>query len=93
METDGCGCVPVKLYKNKQWDIEHCSVLCCRLDGRGVWEKWIHVLIGKDSDAGSHWGQEEKGTTEDERKNGKFRSLFFFLCLESGLEGYSSKYH
>ena len=23
-------------------------------------------LIGKDSDAGGHWGQEEKGTTEDE---------------------------
>ena len=31
---------------------------------------WLsHVkgwLIGKDSDAGSDWGQEEKGTTEDE---------------------------
>ena len=24
-------------------------------------------LIGKDSDAGSDWGQEEKGTTEDEK--------------------------
>ena len=24
------------------------------------------VLIGKDSDAGRDWGQEEKGTTEDE---------------------------
>ena len=24
------------------------------------------VLIGKDPDAGSDWGQEEKGTTEDE---------------------------
>ena len=24
------------------------------------------VLIGKDSDAGWDWGQEEKGTTEDE---------------------------
>ena len=23
-------------------------------------------LIGKDRDAGRHWGQEEKGTTEDE---------------------------
>ena len=23
-------------------------------------------LIGKDSDAGSDWGQEEKGTTKDE---------------------------
>ena len=24
-------------------------------------------LIGKDSDAGSDWGQEEKGTTEDKK--------------------------
>ena len=24
-------------------------------------------LIGKDSDAGRDWGQEEKGTTEDEK--------------------------
>ena len=24
------------------------------------------LLIGKDSDAGKDWGQEEKGTTEDE---------------------------
>ena len=23
-------------------------------------------FMGKDSDAGRHWGQEEKGTTEDE---------------------------
>ena len=28
---------------------------------------WTYVLnIGKDSDAGRDWGQEEKGTTEDE---------------------------
>ena len=26
--------------------------------------------IGKDSDAGRDWGQEEKGTTEDEMVNG-----------------------
>ena len=26
----------------------------------------ITVLIGKDSDAGRDWGQEEKGLTEDE---------------------------
>ena len=24
------------------------------------------LLVGKDSDAGRNWGQEEKGTTEDE---------------------------
>ena len=27
-------------------------------------------LIGKDSDAGRNWGQEEKGTTEDEMLDG-----------------------
>ena len=26
----------------------------------------MSCLIGKDSDAGGYWGQEEKGTTEDE---------------------------
>ena len=26
----------------------------------------VSLLIGKDSDAGRDWGQEEKGTTEDE---------------------------
>ena len=31
--------------------------------GHLMWESW---LIGKDSDAGRDWGQEEKGTTEDE---------------------------
>ena len=25
-----------------------------------------HTFIGKDPDAGRDWGQEEKGTTEDE---------------------------
>ena len=27
---------------------------------------FFHLCIGKDSDAGRDWGQEEKGTTEDE---------------------------
>ena len=27
---------------------------------------YTNVIIGKDSDAGRDWGQEEKGTTEDE---------------------------
>ena len=26
----------------------------------------LYILIGKDSDAGRDWGQEEKGMTEDE---------------------------
>ena len=38
-------------------------------------------LVGKDPDAGSGWGQEEKGTTEDEmagwhhRLNGQLQEL------------------
>ena len=32
-----------------------------------LWPPHVKSLfIGKDSDAGRHWGQEEKGTTEDE---------------------------
>ena len=32
-------------------------------------------LIGKDSDAGRDWGQEEKGTTEDEMADGLTNSM------------------
>ena len=32
-------------------------------------------LIGKDSDAGRDWGQEEKGTTEDEMADGITNSM------------------
>ena len=32
-------------------------------------------LIGKDSDAGGDWGQEEKGTTEDEMADGITNSM------------------
>ena len=32
-------------------------------------------LIGKDSDAGRDWGQEKKGTTEDERLHGITNSM------------------
>ena len=32
-------------------------------------------LIGKDSDAGRDWGQEEKGTTEDEMADGLTDSM------------------
>ena len=34
-----------------------------------------HRLIGKDSDAGRDWGQEEKGTTEDEMAGWHHRSM------------------
>ena len=33
----------------------------------GLWPPHVKSqLIGEDSDAGRYWGQEEKGTTEDE---------------------------
>ena len=45
----------------------------CSLEGRMLKLKLQYFgplmqsrLIGKDSDAGRDWGQEEKGTTEDE---------------------------
>ena len=31
-----------------------------------LWPHHANSLIGKDCDAGRDWGQEEKGTTEDE---------------------------
>ena len=36
--------------------------------GRGSRDQIANIrwIIGKDSDAGRDWGQEEKGTTEDE---------------------------
>ena len=43
--------------------------LGCSLEGMMLKLKLYHVkswLIEKDSDAGRDWGQEEKGTTEDE---------------------------
>ena len=41
----------------------------CRFDGsqeKGWTVSLIKKSYGKDSDAGRDWGQEEKGTTEDE---------------------------
>ena len=42
----------------------HSSVLAWRIPGTG--KPGGLLIIGKDSDAGRDWGQEEKGTTEDE---------------------------
>ena len=36
-------------------------------------------LIGKDSDAGRDWEQEEKGTTEDEMQDGITDSMYVSL--------------
>ena len=41
--------------------VSHSSIEKIR-DTKGT----FHALIGKDSDAGKDWGQEEKGMTEDE---------------------------
>ena len=36
-------------------------------EARTLWPPAVkNLLIGKDPDAGRDWGQEEKGTTEDE---------------------------
>ena len=37
----------------------------------------LHWFIGKDSDAGRDWGQEEKGTTEDEMPGWHHQLLVF----------------
>ena len=37
-----------------------------RNDAKAEKLQYLGHLIGKDSDAGRDWGQEEKGTTEDE---------------------------
>ena len=41
----------------------------CSLEGlvlRLKLQYFGHIMLGKDPDAGRDWGQEEKGTTEDE---------------------------
>ena len=45
-----------------------CSLqeLMLKLQYFGHLMRKVHWLIGKDPDAGRDWGQEEKGTTEDE---------------------------
>ena len=38
----------------------------CKLDFNQTGSTNELKMIGKESDAGRHWGQKEKGTTEDE---------------------------
>ena len=50
---------------------DQCWVFFGRTDAKAetpvLWPPHVKSsLIGKDSDAGRNWGQEEKGTTEDE---------------------------
>ena len=56
---------PVHSKGNQSW------VFSGRTDAKAespvLWPPHVKSwLIGKDSDAGKNWGQEEKGTTEDE---------------------------
>ena len=56
---------PVHSKGNQSW------VLIGRNDAKAetqiLWPPHVKsLLIGKDSDAGRDWGQEEEGTTEDE---------------------------
>ena len=41
-------------------------------------------LIGKDPDAGRDWGQEEKGTTEDEMAGWHHPTRWTWVCVNSG---------
>ena len=53
----------------KIWEngIETCKISCMkRVTNPGLMHDTGCLGIGKDSDAGRDWGQEEKGTTEDE---------------------------
>ena len=60
---------PVHSEGDQPWDF------CGRNDAKAetpiLWPSHAKSrLIGKDSDAGRDWGQEEKGTTEDEMLHG-----------------------
>ena len=48
-------------------------------------------LIGKDSDAGRDWGQEEKGTTEDEMSFSELRELVMDREAWCAVDSWSSK--
>ena len=54
-----------KVYKNTHYD---CFIRTLFLEVTNPNQTWLGNgrVIGKDSDAGRDWGQEEKGTTEDE---------------------------
>ena len=59
---------PVNPIVNQPW------ILSGRTDAEAAPVLWLpdvkNWLIGKDPEAGKDWGQEEKGTTEDETENG-----------------------
>ena len=51
----------------RNWEGLRCAVFSLEMMASVLWPPHAKSrLIGKDSDAGRDWGQEEKGTTEDE---------------------------
>ena len=60
---------PVHPKGDQPWDFLEGLMLKLKLQYFAKFSHALHAkswLIGKDSDAGRDWGQEEKGTTEDE---------------------------
>ena len=62
--------LPTVSWRSNQFILKEISP-GCSLEGLmlklKLWPPHVKsLLIGKDSDAGRDWGQEEKGTTEDE---------------------------
>ena len=64
---------------------------CCAFTHRVAFEEGSGPRIGKDSDAGRDWGQEQKGMTEDEmavwhhRLNGPRGEALFRCARPSGV--------
>ena len=66
--------VPWTIKRFNQFILKEISLGCSLIDRTDVEAEtlilWLsdakNQLIGKDPDAGRDWGQEEKGTTEDE---------------------------
>ena len=56
---------PVHSEGDQPWDFFGRNV--AKAEAPVLWPPYVKCsFIGKDSDAGTDWGQEEKGTTEDE---------------------------
>ena len=57
---------PTSPSKRRSVLVVHWKDWCWSWNSNTLATWWKNWLIGKDSDAGRNWGQEEKGTTEDE---------------------------
>ena len=62
-----CGCESWTIKKVEHWKIDAFELWCWRVETPILWPSDLKSwLTWKDPDAGKDWGQEEKGTTEDE---------------------------